>query len=293
MTSFDGNESEMSTVLTDRQIERLLAGHPSPEGGALATFIEELRAEGQAHLDEILVTRHVAACADAAHLARDLVTDRDLARRRTRPTRRRKRRTVMTAFTSSLLAKLLAGSVALAAVGAAAATTGKLPDPAQSAVAEAAARLGISLPSSEVGVENETHGEQVAAQARELEGSDNPCAAALDLADLAAGETGGGPAEEAEENACQEDQDAGIIDPDARAQLARERFEKHEELAAERSGGASDAAEQAQEDPAGLAEERSGGASSGANGSDASSAGAGNAQKAEGSTPEGPPIGGP
>jgi hypothetical protein len=285
MTSFDGNEDEMSTVLTDRQIERLLAGHPSPEAGALMMFVEELRAEGQAHLDEILVTRHVAACTDAAHLARPLTTDRDVLRRRTRPSRRRR---VMAAFTSSLLAKVLAGSVALAAVGGTAATTGNLPDPAQSAVAEAASRLGISLPSPEDGLESETRGEQVADQAAELEGSDDPCTAALDLAELAAGEAGGGPAEEAEENACQQDP-AGVEDPDARAQVARERFEKHEELAAERSAGASDAAEQAQEDPAGLAEERSGGASSEENGADASSAGADNAQRA----PESAPVGGP
>lgn len=291
MTSFDGNQSEMSTVLTDRQIERLLAGHASPEAGGLAVFVEELRAEGEARVDETMVTRHVAACTDAAQLARDLTTDRNVVRRRARPARRR---TVMAAFTSSLLAKLLAGSVALAAVGGTAATTGNLPDPAQSAVAEAASRLGISLPSPEDGVESETHGEQVAAQAQELEGSEDPCTAALDLADLAAGEAGRGPAEEAGENACQEDEDAaGLEDPDARAQLARERFEKHDELAAERSGGASEAAEQAQEDPAGLAEERSGGASGGENGGDASSAGAGNAQRAEPFTPEGPPIGGP
>jgi hypothetical protein len=291
MTSYDGNESEMSTILTDRHIERLLTGRSVPEAGALAIFVDELRADGQAHPDELMVTRHVAACADAAHLARDLTPDRDAVRRRTRPARRR--RTVMAALTSSLLAKVLAGSVALAAVGGTAATTGNLPDPAQSAVAEAASRIGISLPSPEDGAESETRGVPVADQAAELEGSDDPCTAALDLAELAAGEEGQGPAEEAEENACQEDA-PGIEDPDdAGAQVARESVAKDEELGSEGSGGASDAAEQAQEDPAGLAEERSGGAAGGEKGRDASSAGAGNAPRAEASTPDGPPIGGP
>ncbi|MGH8874594.1 MAG: hypothetical protein ACRDVM_05000, partial [Acidimicrobiia bacterium] len=58
-----------------------------------------------------------------------------------------RRRVLRGALASGILAKLLVGSVALAAAGGAAAATGTLPDPVQSAVADLAGRVGIILPS--------------------------------------------------------------------------------------------------------------------------------------------------
>jgi hypothetical protein len=61
--------------------------------------------------------------------------------------RKRRRRLTLAGLTSGLTAKMLLGAVALAAVGGgAAAATGNLPDPIQSAVAHAAEQVGIDLP---------------------------------------------------------------------------------------------------------------------------------------------------
>lgn len=150
MTSSDGYQDEMrDRSLSDQQIEALLTGDPTgaEDLDSLAELLAELRGAVQVEVPAELAAAHVAAAAQAA---RHSTVDAAAPRRETGTVPRARRRIVFSGFLSTLLGKVLAGSVALAAAGGAAAATGTLPDPAQSVVAEWAEGLGIELPSPEL-----------------------------------------------------------------------------------------------------------------------------------------------
>ncbi len=194
-----------SRLPTDDQTEQILAGAPveDRELTVLEAFVEALRAEGARGVDEKVAARHVAAAAALARLAPDPAVDGAAARPGQSKLTNLRRKAVLGAFTSSLLAKILTGSVALAAVaGSAGAATGRLPEPAQAAVAEAASHVGLTLPSPEDEREAEQpeseelpeaaeHGQQVADLAQQVDG----CEDALELSRVAS--EGQGPAEDA------------------------------------------------------------------------------------------------
>jgi hypothetical protein len=139
------DESEMSRFrrISDQDAEQIIAG--SGDDPALAEFVAMLRETGTGPVADDLVARHVAAAAEAARLVPETAPIAGETGTAT-PLPRLKRRTVFTALTTSIMAKVMAGAVALAAVGGGAAVTGNLPDPIQEAVAGAASHIGIDLP---------------------------------------------------------------------------------------------------------------------------------------------------
>lgn len=127
----------------DEQLDRLLAGDPySDMGDGITELVGRLRSDlaGKAPATELtarlaLETRE----ADGAPVWARSRTGRPL------PIRWR-RRIMLTTFISSLLGKLVIGSVALAATTGGLAATGNLPDPVQEWAAERLDTVGIEIP---------------------------------------------------------------------------------------------------------------------------------------------------
>ena len=112
MSRSNGNEHEMAAKrrTDDEQIEAILRGGSDDSP---ASFFEALRATGADAPDPEVAERHIAMAAEAARLSPDRLPLRDRIAHRSNTWRRR---TVFTSFISTVLAKVLAASVALAAV---------------------------------------------------------------------------------------------------------------------------------------------------------------------------------
>ncbi len=145
MSVSGGNYDEMGTEhISDKEIEMILSGSVEP-GSLLGDAIVELRDSVIEKPAGDLATLHIAAAVNEARLASQAVVPVRTVRRRPRHSVRRK--AVFTAMTSSLIIRLLLGSLALAATGGTvAAATGNLPDPIQAVVSEAADNIGIDIP---------------------------------------------------------------------------------------------------------------------------------------------------
>lgn len=112
MSRSNGNEHEMAAKrrIGDEQIEAILRGGSDDSS---VGFFEALRAAGADAPDPEVADRHIAMAAEAARLSPDRLPIRDRIAHRSTTWRRR---TVFTSFFSTVLAKVLAASVALAAV---------------------------------------------------------------------------------------------------------------------------------------------------------------------------------
>lgn len=147
-----GSEMERFQGLSDREAESLLAGRAPASGGDLsdlAVLIEGVKAATVRPLDREVEERHLAAIKEALHLEGSRDSAIQGKRRATR------RRSMIAGLLAPLWAKIAvaAGAAVLATGGLAAADV--LPQPAQDAVASAAERIGLELPSSEDGEEVE------------------------------------------------------------------------------------------------------------------------------------------
>lgn len=147
----NGDEMDMFRRLGDREVEDLLSGIAPGEDGDLedlVALIGELRAAGSLEpVSESLAERHVAL---AAEVARTFVGTSQTVQQPHRPVprlRERRRKLVLATLLSSLVGKIVVGSVAVAAATGGAAAAGVLPDPVQEVVADAASHIGIDLPS--------------------------------------------------------------------------------------------------------------------------------------------------
>lgn len=106
MSAFDGNEIEMERFhkLGSDEVEAILSG--AAPRSPLTEYVERLRTVDT--VDEATASAHIAVAAEAVRLAP--------ARRRATRRDRWRRRTVFGSFITTVLAKVLAASVALAAV---------------------------------------------------------------------------------------------------------------------------------------------------------------------------------
>ncbi|NIA24335.1 MAG: hypothetical protein GWP04_02065 [Gammaproteobacteria bacterium] len=96
--------------LSDQEIEAILDGNAPIELADVAALVERIRVTGSEFIDDATGARHIAAAAEAARLSPSPARSRESKRYQWR------RRTVFTSFFFTILAKLLAASVALAAV---------------------------------------------------------------------------------------------------------------------------------------------------------------------------------
>lgn len=113
MTS-DGNEHEMTEFrkLGDEEIDAILDGTAPIDADlrGIVEFVDRMRATGTAEIADTTASKHIAAASEAARLTQAPVHDRASRRYKWR------RRTVFGSFITTILAKFLAASVALAAV---------------------------------------------------------------------------------------------------------------------------------------------------------------------------------
>jgi hypothetical protein len=149
----DGNEGEMNVFrrLGDLEIEELLSGSAHADGEGLDdlnALLGELRAAGSLEsVADTLVDRHVALAAEAARMSAGALPTVGQPHRPVPRLRVRRRKLVLGTLLSSIVGKVVVGSVALAAATGGAAAAGVLPDPAQQAIADVASHIGIDLPS--------------------------------------------------------------------------------------------------------------------------------------------------
>lgn len=142
---------------SDQDIDRLFAGK-APRGGdpldpALESFVRDVRAAFTAPLPAELAGKHVAAAIEASRLAID---KGDPAARPASKAHgpadqasglpKWRRRTVFSTLFASFTAKIAGVAIAATAATGGLAAAGVLPAPAQQAVSQAAATVGITLP---------------------------------------------------------------------------------------------------------------------------------------------------
>jgi len=108
----NGNKHEMATFhsLSDQEIEAILNGTAPIDLADIAALVERIRDTGTESVDPAMGARQIAAAAEAARLSPRPARSRESKRYRWR------RRTVFTSFIFTILTKVLAASVALAAV---------------------------------------------------------------------------------------------------------------------------------------------------------------------------------
>ncbi|GMQ86096.1 MAG: hypothetical protein BMS9Abin07_1668 [Acidimicrobiia bacterium] len=143
MSRYGGDYDEMSKdQLLDDGLEAMITGSPDPDHGVGQALIE-LRQAAVSPPSSGQMSTHVSMAVQEALLnVPTPASSASTARRRPRTRRRR----VFSALTTSLIAKILVGSMALAATGGTLAATGNLPDPVQTVVADTVDNIGINIP---------------------------------------------------------------------------------------------------------------------------------------------------
>jgi len=144
MTRSGGYYDEMRNDHTDDAgLEAMITGSPDPDH-PLGRMLTDLKDSATGWPTSDQAAEHVAA---AVHQAR-LNVPAPVAPKAAVPTRHRipRRRTVFSFLTTSLIGKILVGSMALAATTGSLAATGNLPDTAQTAVANTVGVIGIQIP---------------------------------------------------------------------------------------------------------------------------------------------------
>lgn len=160
MSEYGAYQDEMDRFpsVSERELDRLLAGKAPAGDGELEeldAFIRGLRAAYLAAPAPEVEERHVAAIVKAARLIPDkgdpVVRPASKAHgpgwQVSGLPKWRRTRVMLTQLFATLTAKIAAGAVAAVAATSGLAVAGALPDPAQQAVSDAAARVGITLPS--------------------------------------------------------------------------------------------------------------------------------------------------
>ena len=143
MTYSGGNYNEMSKNHTaDEGLEAMITGSPDPDH-PLGRMFSDLRDSATGWPTTDKAADHIAAAVQEARLNVSAQASPAVM-----PTRRRRprRRTVFSYLATSLIGKILAGTMAFAATGGTLAVTGSLPDPVQSAVANTVEVVGIHIP---------------------------------------------------------------------------------------------------------------------------------------------------
>ncbi len=143
MTRSGGDYDEMrKNHTTDAGLEAMVTGSADPDH-PLGRMLMDLRESATGWPNPDRASEHVAAAVREARLNVQAPTSPTVT-----PTRRQstRRRTVFSFLTSSLIGKILAGTVAFAATGGTLAATGTLPDPVQSVVADTVEVVGIHIP---------------------------------------------------------------------------------------------------------------------------------------------------
>lgn len=136
MRTFPPSDDEIEAIIASRSDESLDGAH-----GALRQFLVLLETELTSASP--YAASHIRRAAAAALGATDEAPQRASVGKRFGL----RRRAVTAALTSGFLVKMMAGAVAVAAVGGgAAAATGNLPEPVQTAVADALEVVGIHVP---------------------------------------------------------------------------------------------------------------------------------------------------
>ncbi|MFQ5555215.1 MAG: hypothetical protein ACE5GC_07600, partial [Acidimicrobiia bacterium] len=174
MSDHDGIPDDMNERnLTDGDIERLIKGEDisHPDGQMLADLIADLRTTGVSPAPDEIASRHIAAAAIAA-------ADATPAPGSTPPARapllhRMRRRTVLSSLLSTVVAKVFAGSVALATVTGGLAASGTLPDVVQDPIAGVYNTVGFDFPTSDDAPEVELEDEIPEDEAVENEAPEN------------------------------------------------------------------------------------------------------------------------
>lgn len=142
---------------SDEDLDRLLAGKApdgDPAGGDLADFIRQVKKASMVAPDRAVADRHLAMIVDAARLVSDKgdpavrpASKADGPAGQASGLPKWRRRTVLSTLFASLSAKVTAVAFAATAATGGLAATGALPDAAQQAMSDLAARVGISIPS--------------------------------------------------------------------------------------------------------------------------------------------------
>ncbi|MGH2751894.1 MAG: hypothetical protein ACRDK3_13630 [Actinomycetota bacterium] len=184
-------ESDMGWLskLRDEEIEQVFVGEYAGEDPVLddlAAFARDAKTALEGAPGDATRVAHLAALAEAAADLEGQVVPHTPAAPRS-PLRRMK--PVLASLLATLTAKLTLASVALAATTGGLAATGSLPEPAQEALAKAAAKAGFELPAGDDGETEEEDGEGIPEELPEqTEGS--PAQAVLDVIRNWAGEKG-------------------------------------------------------------------------------------------------------
>ncbi len=117
MSLSDGYGHEMAARITDEQAEAILRGDVPGERAELGDLISRIRALGELPIEPAVIERHVSMLVrEAAISAGDRRPEPGFVHRRL-PEARNRRSIVFSSLLSSLLGKVLAASVAVAAVG--------------------------------------------------------------------------------------------------------------------------------------------------------------------------------
>ena len=156
MSDFDAYSSDMGWLkkLRDEELDQVLAGSYDGDDPALddlAAFARDTQAALSGVPGEATRRAHLAAMTEIA----EEVEGAPLAVRRqaVKPFRIRRWKLVLSQLLATLTAKVAVTGVALAAATGGLAATGALPEPAQDALANTAAKVGIELPGGDEGDE--------------------------------------------------------------------------------------------------------------------------------------------
>ncbi len=216
MTHSGGNYNEMSkNHTTDSGLEAMITGSPDPDH-PLGRMLSDLREAATGWPTTDKASEHVAAAVQEARLNVSAQASPAVTSPGRRVTRRR---TVLNFLATSLIGKILAGSIAFAATGGTLAATGSLPDPIQAAVANTVEVIGLEVPNP-----------SEAEPATEIESFDVEEAVEAHLSDEAAEAKDAVEAVEIEDAAIAELGDAEAADESEHATIGLECAEKATEL---------------------------------------------------------------
>lgn len=161
MSPTDGYDDEMARIrrLSDPDLDRLLAGDASADDedlGELAEAIRAIKAASGTEPDRAIQARHLALMAEDIRNLDPTIAGGSPTHPAVTPSTPRRKSMLSTLF-ASLSAKIAAASFAAVAATGGLAAAGALPDPAQQAVADAAAKIGLHLPSPEDDASTQQH----------------------------------------------------------------------------------------------------------------------------------------
>jgi len=142
MSDFGGYHDEMThDCPLDEASEHMVTGRLDPTS-PVGAVLDEIRGQVGTPPSPEAASAHLAAAVRESQLVKpDPASQLDRTRRHSQ-----RRRRVFSFLTSSLLGKILAGSMAFAATTGTLAATGALPDPVQGVVADVVSVVGIDIP---------------------------------------------------------------------------------------------------------------------------------------------------